>query len=60
MHKGKTLGRGHYYSLTKRGNEAWYLCNDSEIRRYLNETDELKEVMRKYQKKVYILVYQKA
>lgn len=47
MHKGKSLGSGHYFSLTKRGNDAWYLCNDNEIRKYESESEELKEIMRK-------------
>lgn len=57
MHKGQSLSSGHYFSLTKRGNSCWYLCNDSEIRKYDCDSTELTEVMGKYKKKVYIMVY---
>ena len=31
VHKGKTLERGHYVSLTKRSDNNWYYCNDSQV-----------------------------
>ena len=38
LHKGRTLGRGHYVAFTKRQEDKWYFCNDSDVK-IVNDED---------------------
>ena len=54
LHQGSTLG-GHYFAVTRKDNDKWFLYNDESI----DEISDINDFIKKFSDDIYYLIYQK-
>jgi len=53
IHKGNSLGEGHYVALSRRNDGKWYYCNDAQV------TEIEEELVTRSQRLAYLLLYRR-